>query len=239
MPCCSPLHDPPRVGLYPPGHRYSPVRAGARSEWRERKGARSPRVLSRGVAGSGTRSHGRPRDPAAAGGPGAHSETVPGWGGTGPLARAVGRVPGLGGSAGAGCVPGRSPQGAERTAAALSGPEYRSASEETPRRAPGPTGPPPPMRPGPVPRLRGGPVLDTPRGPAGAGRPADGGDARPGRRGWSPEDPQRSPTPRPADPPAPRLPGPRLRGLGSAAPGPPVPSGPDADAWHRPPAWQS
>ncbi|MFJ3977110.1 hypothetical protein ACIPXC_18370, partial [Streptomyces sp. NPDC090021] len=39
-------------------------------------------------------------------------------------------------SAGAGCVPGRSPQGAERTTAALSGPENRSAPEETPRRAP-------------------------------------------------------------------------------------------------------
>ncbi|MEU4358432.1 DUF4350 domain-containing protein [Streptomyces virginiae] len=35
---------------------------------------------------------------------------------------------------------GRSPQGAERTAAALSGPGHRSAPEETPRRAPGPAG---------------------------------------------------------------------------------------------------
>ncbi|MEC4571989.1 CaiB/BaiF CoA transferase family protein, partial [Streptomyces virginiae] len=42
-------------------------------------------------------------------------------------------------SARAGSVPGRSPQGAERTAAARSGPENRSAPEETPRRAPGPT----------------------------------------------------------------------------------------------------
>ncbi|MCM9083247.1 SDR family NAD(P)-dependent oxidoreductase [Streptomyces spororaveus] len=44
------------------------------------------------------------------------------------------------GSEGAGMVPGRSPQGAERTAAAPSGPEPRSASGETPRRAPGPGG---------------------------------------------------------------------------------------------------
>ncbi|MFD6114970.1 DUF4350 domain-containing protein [Streptomyces yangpuensis] len=35
---------------------------------------------------------------------------------------------------------GRSPQGAERTTAPLSGPENRSAPEETPRRAPGPAG---------------------------------------------------------------------------------------------------
>ncbi|GGR94339.1 hypothetical protein Snoj_55610 [Streptomyces nojiriensis] len=44
------------------------------------------------------------------------------------------------GSAGDGSVPGRSPQGAERTAAALSDPSPRSAPEETPRRAPGPGG---------------------------------------------------------------------------------------------------
>ncbi|MFJ9934493.1 iron chelate uptake ABC transporter family permease subunit [Streptomyces virginiae] len=42
------------------------------------------------------------------------------------------------GPGGAGSVPGRSPQGAERTAAAPSGPGHRSAPEETPRRAPGP-----------------------------------------------------------------------------------------------------
>ncbi|MEV6676503.1 SDR family NAD(P)-dependent oxidoreductase [Streptomyces erythrochromogenes] len=47
---------------------------------------------------------------------------------------------GPGGSGGVGRVPGRSPQGAERTAAPLSDPEGRSAAEETPRRAPGPTG---------------------------------------------------------------------------------------------------
>ncbi|MFB7177132.1 serine protease [Streptomyces sp. NPDC056257] len=45
-----------------------------------------------------------------------------------------------GGSGGVGCVSGRSPQGAERTAAELSDPSSRSASEETPRRAPGPAG---------------------------------------------------------------------------------------------------
>ncbi|MEU9081084.1 SDR family NAD(P)-dependent oxidoreductase [Streptomyces sp. NPDC048357] len=45
------------------------------------------------------------------------------------------------GSAGAGSVPGRSPQGAERTSAQLSDPPTRSVSEETSRRAPGPTSP--------------------------------------------------------------------------------------------------
>ncbi|MFF3083438.1 serine protease [Streptomyces nojiriensis] len=44
------------------------------------------------------------------------------------------------GSDRAGCVSGRSPQGAERTGAALSDPSPRSAPEETPRRAPGPGG---------------------------------------------------------------------------------------------------
>ncbi|MFD9370903.1 SDR family NAD(P)-dependent oxidoreductase [Streptomyces sp. NPDC060020] len=44
-------------------------------------------------------------------------------------------------STGAGSVPGRSPQGAERTSAQLSDPPTRSASEETSRRAPGPTSP--------------------------------------------------------------------------------------------------
>ncbi|MFE7181625.1 hypothetical protein [Streptomyces erythrochromogenes] len=52
------------------------------------------------------------------------------------------------GSGGDGCVSGRSPQGAERTAAPRSDPEGRSAAEETPRRAPGPTGTPPATRPG-------------------------------------------------------------------------------------------
>ncbi|MFB7176048.1 serine protease, partial [Streptomyces sp. NPDC056254] len=63
-----------------------------------------------------------------------------GWAdGTAPRPEA----PPCGGSDGVGCVSGRSPQGAERTAAALSGPGHRSAPEETPRRAPGPVGTPP------------------------------------------------------------------------------------------------
>ncbi|MER6199204.1 SDR family NAD(P)-dependent oxidoreductase [Streptomyces sp. NPDC001586] len=45
------------------------------------------------------------------------------------------------GSAGAGSVPGRSPQGAEHNRPPLSDPSPRSASEETSRRAPGPTSP--------------------------------------------------------------------------------------------------
>ncbi|WP_314246661.1 SDR family NAD(P)-dependent oxidoreductase [Streptomyces kutzneri] len=44
------------------------------------------------------------------------------------------------GAGGAGNVPGRSPRGAERTAAAPSDPSPRPAPEETPRRAPGPAG---------------------------------------------------------------------------------------------------
>ncbi|MEU7725711.1 SDR family NAD(P)-dependent oxidoreductase [Streptomyces sp. NPDC040724] len=48
-------------------------------------------------------------------------------------------------SAGAGSVPGRSPQGAEAHVARPADPPTRSASEETPRRAPGPT---PPTDPG-------------------------------------------------------------------------------------------
>ncbi|MFD5410555.1 serine protease [Streptomyces nojiriensis] len=44
------------------------------------------------------------------------------------------------GSAGAVCMSGRSPRGAERTAAAPSDPSPRSAPEEKPRRAPGPGG---------------------------------------------------------------------------------------------------
>ncbi|WKD32257.1 serine protease [Streptomyces xanthophaeus] len=51
------------------------------------------------------------------------------------------------GSDGTGCVSGRSPQGAERTAAAHSDPSPRSAPEETPRRAPGPGGTPPDAQP--------------------------------------------------------------------------------------------
>ncbi|MFF9983438.1 SDR family NAD(P)-dependent oxidoreductase [Streptomyces erythrochromogenes] len=59
---------------------------------------------------------------------------------------------GHGGSGGAGSVPWRSPQGAERTAAAPSAPEGRPAAEETPRRAPGPAGTDPGAAPGPEPR---------------------------------------------------------------------------------------
>ncbi|WP_442816289.1 SDR family NAD(P)-dependent oxidoreductase [Streptomyces sp. NBC_01233] len=47
-------------------------------------------------------------------------------------------------SAGAGSVPGRSPQGDERNTARPAYPPPRSAPEETPRRAPGPTPPPSP-----------------------------------------------------------------------------------------------
>ncbi|CAM5307887.1 type I polyketide synthase [Streptomyces avidinii] len=69
----------------------------------------------------------------------------------GPLGRATGAGRG---SDGVGSVSGRSPQGAERTAAAPSDPSPRSASEETSRRAPGPvgtapTGPAPAPPPGP------------------------------------------------------------------------------------------
>ncbi|MGW6785740.1 serine protease [Streptomyces sp. NPDC054987] len=66
---------------------------------------------------------------------------VPGGWADGTASRPAG--PPCGGSDGVGCVSGRSPQGAERTAAALSGPGHRSAPEETPRRAPGPGGTPP------------------------------------------------------------------------------------------------
>ncbi|MFD9481043.1 SDR family NAD(P)-dependent oxidoreductase [Streptomyces nojiriensis] len=68
----------------------------------------------------------------------------------------LGSVPAhpVGGAGGAGSVQGRSPQGAERTAAAPSAPSSRSAPEETPLRAPGPAGTahpadPAPARPGP------------------------------------------------------------------------------------------
>ncbi|WP_258053991.1 type I polyketide synthase [Streptomyces sp. INR7] len=62
------------------------------------------------------------------------------------------RLPdGQGGSGGVGSVPGRSPQGAERTTAAPSGPGHRPAPEETPRRAPGPAGTAPAEAPGPGP----------------------------------------------------------------------------------------
>nr|WP_301364712.1 type I polyketide synthase [Streptomyces xanthophaeus] len=59
------------------------------------------------------------------------------------------------GTGGAGSVPGRSPQGAERTAAAPSDPSSRSAPEETPRRAPGPAGTAHPADPAPAPARPG------------------------------------------------------------------------------------
>ncbi|MFJ6781642.1 serine protease [Streptomyces yangpuensis] len=68
--------------------------------------------------------------------------TRPGDAEPAPSGQSGGPVPDLGVAAGVGCVAGRSPQGAERTAAAPSGAENRSAAEETSRRAPGPTGPP-------------------------------------------------------------------------------------------------
>ncbi|WP_240528318.1 DUF4350 domain-containing protein [Streptomyces amritsarensis] len=69
-----------------------------------------------------------------------------------------------GGSGGAGCVPGRSPQGAERTAAALSDAEGRSAAEATP----GPAG----TAPAPGPRPAAGP--ERRRDPRPAAAPATG-----------------------------------------------------------------
>ncbi|WP_240803935.1 type I polyketide synthase [Streptomyces sp. A0592] len=57
------------------------------------------------------------------------------------------------GAGGVGSVPGRSPQGAERTATAPYDPEGRSAPEEAPRRAPGPAG----TDPGEAPREAPGP----------------------------------------------------------------------------------
>ncbi|MEU4353412.1 SDR family NAD(P)-dependent oxidoreductase [Streptomyces virginiae] len=64
------------------------------------------------------------------------------------------RLPdGQGGSGGAGRVSGRSPQGAERTADALSGPGHRSAPVQTPPRAPVPAEAPGPTEaPAPAPR---------------------------------------------------------------------------------------
>ncbi|WP_405425274.1 iron chelate uptake ABC transporter family permease subunit [Streptomyces erythrochromogenes] len=73
------------------------------------------------------------------------------------------------GPAGAGSVSGHPPQGTERTTAALSDPENRSAPEETPGHAPGPTEA---TTPGAAPGTRSGPA------PA---KPAAGG--RRGRRG--------------------------------------------------------
>ncbi|MFE6910687.1 FecCD family ABC transporter permease [Streptomyces erythrochromogenes] len=87
-------------------------------------------------------------------------------------------------SPGAGCAPGRSPQGAERTATALPDTENRPAPEETPRRAPGPTEATPPAEapeateataPGPGPGTGTAPDPDHPAKPA-------AGDRR-GRRG--------------------------------------------------------
>ncbi|MFJ2591369.1 hypothetical protein [Streptomyces erythrochromogenes] len=82
---------------------------------------------------------------------------------------------------GVGCVSGRSPQGAERTAATRSDPESRSAAEETPRRAPGPTATPPAgWRAESVPGLRGATPVDG-RGHAvsGLGGTASDGLGRP------------------------------------------------------------
>ncbi|WP_206309990.1 hypothetical protein [Streptomyces sp. A0592] len=108
-----------------------------------------------------------------------------------------GRTPEAGPSTGGGdgCAPGRSPQGAERTTAVPADPEYRSAAEEPPRRAPGPTGTPPAAWPGePVPAQRrtspvegcaeavsgfGGTLSDGGLGrvvPAGPGQPERGPD---------------------------------------------------------------
>ncbi|MEV6680348.1 hypothetical protein AB0N09_26325 [Streptomyces erythrochromogenes] len=98
------------------------------------------------------------------------------------------------GSGGDGCVPGRSPQGAERAAAPRSGPEGRSAPEETSRRAPGPTGT-PPVRPAPTgtPPVRPAPAGATPSEwpggsvpPPGGCPPEDGGRPEPGCFGMVP-----------------------------------------------------
>lgn len=64
----------------------------------------------------------------------------------------LGMPDGPGGSGGVGSVPGRSPQGAGRTAAPPSGPENPPAPEETPRSAPGPAGATPTEAPGTGPR---------------------------------------------------------------------------------------
>ncbi|MFE5675201.1 hypothetical protein ACFQ7B_29595 [Streptomyces erythrochromogenes] len=88
------------------------------------------------------------------------------------------------GSGGNGCVSGRSPQGAERTAAPRSDPEGRSAAEETPRRAPGPAGTPPgrPAPAGATPSERpGGPVP-----PPGGSAPENDGRPEPGSSGTMP-----------------------------------------------------
>ncbi|MFE1830419.1 serine protease [Streptomyces yangpuensis] len=84
-----------------------------------------------------------------------------------------------------GCVPQRSPQGDERTAAAPSGPENRSAPDETPRRAPGPAGTPPPTRPGdadpaPAGTARADRVSGAAPSPGGAAEAGWRSDAEPG-----------------------------------------------------------
>ncbi|MFJ9766639.1 hypothetical protein ACIRUY_22735 [Streptomyces erythrochromogenes] len=88
------------------------------------------------------------------------------------------------GPGGDGWVPGRSPQGAERTAAPPSGPEGRSAAEATPRSAPGPAGT-PPGRPAPA----GATPSDRPGGPAprpGGYSPENGGRPQPRSSGTVP-----------------------------------------------------
>ncbi|MFJ9941911.1 hypothetical protein [Streptomyces erythrochromogenes] len=102
------------------------------------------------------------------------------------------------GSGGDGCVPVRSPQGAERTAAPRCDPQSRSAAEEPPRHAPGPTGTAPAGQPGrperassdAVPGMRRSETVPAPRGageavPGFGGTPPDGRPG-PGSRGSTP-----------------------------------------------------
>ncbi|MFJ9551702.1 hypothetical protein [Streptomyces erythrochromogenes] len=133
------------------------------------------------------------------------------------------------GSGGDGCVSGRSPQGAERTAAPRSDPEGRPAAEETPRRAPGPAGTPTATRPGrpeyassdAVPGIRRSEAVPAPRG----GAPVEGcGQAVPGFAGTPPDGrPGRSvpcsrgSTPAGSDPPERGSSGPVPDGWGSEA----------------------
>ncbi|MFG2336131.1 serine protease [Streptomyces yangpuensis] len=107
---------------------------------------------------------------------------------SGTVDRAGGAARGHGprtGSGGDGCVPGGSRQGAERTAAAPSGPEHRSAPEETPRRPPGPApaGTAPAETPGPAPRSAGTPHARAVPGPHGPTPVEDPGRAAAGSRG--------------------------------------------------------
>ncbi|MEU9166047.1 DUF4350 domain-containing protein [Streptomyces sp. NPDC048424] len=104
-------------------------------------------------------------------------------GGQGPDGNEAGPSTPQGGFGGDGCVPGRSPQGAERTAAELSDPSSRSASEETPRRAPGPGETAPTGGPGTDGPGTGGPGPGGPRnGPGPAGPTARANRTRQARR---------------------------------------------------------